>query len=124
MIQQQKQEKTYQMINNFIQYSQYLQVMREKILNWAKERNLLDASNRNKQFIKLIEEIGELAQGMAKNDIVQIIDSIGDVQVVLIILAELYNLDSDKCLESAYETIKNRKGKTVNGIFIKDESNT
>jgi NTP pyrophosphatase (non-canonical NTP hydrolase) len=98
--------------------------MREKILNWAKERNLLDASNRNKQFIKLIEEIGELAQGMAKNDIVQIIDSIGDVQVVLIILAELYNLDSDKCLESAYETIKNRKGKTVNGIFIKDESNT
>lgn len=98
--------------------------MREKILNWAKERNLLDASNRNKQFIKLIEEIGELAQGMAKNDIVQIIDSLGDVQVVLIILAELYNLDSDKCLESAYETIKNRKGKTVNGIFIKDESNT
>jgi NTP pyrophosphatase (non-canonical NTP hydrolase) len=98
--------------------------MREKILNWAKERNLLDASNKNKQFIKLIEEIGELAQGMAKNDIVQIIDSIGDVQVVLIILAELYNLDSDKCLESAYETIKNRKGKTVNGIFIKDESNT
>lgn len=98
--------------------------MRKKILNWAQERNLLDASNRNKQFIKLIEEIGELAQGMAKNDIVQIIDSIGDVQVVLIILAELYNLDSDKCLESAYETIKNRKGKTVNGIFIKDESNT
>lgn len=98
--------------------------MREKILNWAQERNLLDPLNRQKQFIKLIEEIGELAQGMAKNDIVQIIDSIGDVQVVLIILAELYNLDSDKCLESAYETIKNRKGKTVNGIFIKDESNT
>jgi NTP pyrophosphatase (non-canonical NTP hydrolase) len=98
--------------------------MKEKILNWAKERNLLDPLNRQKQFIKLIEEIGELAQGMAKNDIVQIIDSIGDVQVVLIILAELYNLDSDKCLESAYETIKNRKGKTVNGIFIKDESNT
>lgn len=98
--------------------------MREKILNWAKERNLLDASNRNKQFIKLIEEIGELAQGMAKNDIVQIIDSIGDVQVVLIILAELYNLDSDKCLESAYIQIKDRKGKTVNGIFIKDENNS
>ena len=98
--------------------------MKEKILNWAKERNLLDPLNRQKQFIKLIEEIGELAQGMAKNDIVQIIDSIGDVQVVLIILAELYNLDSDKCLESAYIQIKDRKGKTVNGIFIKDENNS
>lgn len=98
--------------------------MKEKILNWAKERNLLDPLNRQKQFIKLIEEVGELAQGIAKNDIVQIIDSIGDVQVVLIILAELYNLDSDKCLESAYIQIKDRKGKTINGIFIKDESNS
>jgi len=98
--------------------------MKEKILNWAKERNLLDPLNKQKQFIKLIEEVGELAQGIAKNDIVQIIDSIGDVQVVLIILAELYNLDSDKCLESAYIQIKDRKGKTVNGIFIKDESNS
>lgn len=98
--------------------------MKEKILNWAKERNLLDPLNRQKQFIKLIEEVGELAQGIAKNDIVQIIDSIGDVQVVLIILSALYDLDNDKCLEHAYEQIKNRTGKTVNGIFIKDESNS
>jgi NTP pyrophosphatase (non-canonical NTP hydrolase) len=98
--------------------------MKEQILNWANERNLLNPLNRDKQFIKLIEELGELAQGIAKNDIVQIIDSIGDVQVVLIILSELYNIDSDKCLEAAYETIKNRTGKTVNGIFIKDENNT
>ena len=98
--------------------------MKEKILNWAKERNLLDPLNRQKQFIKLIEEVGELAQGIAKNNIEQIIDSIGDVQVVLIILSALYDLDNDKCLESAYETIKNRTGKTVNGIFIKDESNS
>lgn len=98
--------------------------MKEKILNWAKERNLLNPLNKQKQFIKLIEEIGELAQGIAKNDIVQIIDSIGDVQVVLIILSALYDLDNEKCLESAYEIIKNRTGKTVNGIFIKDENNT
>jgi NTP pyrophosphatase (non-canonical NTP hydrolase) len=111
------------MTNNFIQYSQYLVVMKEKILNWAKDRNLLDPLNRQKQFIKLIEEIGELAQGMAKNDIVQIIDSIGDVQVVLIILAAQYDLDVDDCLNTAYLQIKDRKGKTVNGIFIKDESN-
>ena len=94
------------------------------IRQWAEERNLIAGSTVQAQFVKLIEEIGELAQGMAKNDIVQIIDSIGDVQVVLIILSALYDLDNEKCLESAYETIKNRTGKTVNGIFIKDENNT
>jgi hypothetical protein len=57
---------------------------------------------------------------MGKNDIVNIIDAIGDVQVVLIILAAQYDLDVDDCLNTAYLQIKDRKGKTVNGIFIKE----
>jgi NTP pyrophosphatase (non-canonical NTP hydrolase) len=98
--------------------------MKKEILNWAKERNLLEKSNSSKQFIKLVEELGELASAMGKNDIVNIIDAIGDVQVVLIILAAQYDLDVDDCLNTAYLQIKDRKGKTVNGIFIKDENNT
>ena len=94
--------------------------MKKEILNWAKERNLLEKSNSSKQFIKLIEELGELASAMGKNDIVNIIDAIGDVQVVLIILAAQYDLDVDDCLNTAYLQIKDRKGKTVNGIFIKE----
>jgi NTP pyrophosphatase (non-canonical NTP hydrolase) len=97
--------------------------MKKEILNWAKERNLLEKSNSSKQFIKLVEELGELASAMGKGDIVNIIDAIGDVQVVLIILAAQYDLDVDDCLNTAYLQIKDRKGKTVNGIFIKDESN-
>jgi len=57
---------------------------------------------------------------MGKNDIVNIIDAIGDVQVVLIILAAQYYLYVDDCLNTAYLQIKDRKGKTVNGIFIKE----
>jgi NTP pyrophosphatase (non-canonical NTP hydrolase) len=64
--------------------------------------------------------LGELASAMGKNDIVNIIDAIGDVQVVLIILAAQYDLDVDDCLNTAYLQIKDRKGKTVNGIFIKE----
>jgi len=94
--------------------------MKKEILNWAKERNLLEKSNSSKQFIKLVEELGELASAMGKNDIVNIIDAIGDVQVVLIILAAQYDLDVDDCLNTAYLQIKDRKGKTVNGIFIKE----
>ncbi len=93
--------------------------MKKEILNWAKERNLLEKSNSSKQFIKLVEELGELASAMGKDDIVNIIDAIGDIQVVLIILAAQYNLDVDDCLNTAYLQIKDRKGKTVNGIFIK-----
>jgi NTP pyrophosphatase (non-canonical NTP hydrolase) len=94
--------------------------MKKEILNWAKERNLLEKSNSSKQFIKLIEELGELASAMGKDDIVNIIDAIGDVQVVLIILAAQYDLDVDDCLNTAYLQIKDRKGKTINGIFIKE----
>jgi NTP pyrophosphatase (non-canonical NTP hydrolase) len=64
--------------------------------------------------------LGELASAMGKDDIVNIIDAIGDIQVVLIILAAQYNLDVDDCLNTAYLQIKDRKGKTVNGIFIKE----
>ena len=94
--------------------------MKELILNWARERNLLKHTNSNKQFIKLVEEVGELASGIATNDLIGIIDSIGDIQVVLIILAKQYDLDIDVCLEAAWHEIKDRKGITKNGIFIKE----
>lgn len=94
--------------------------MKENILTWAKERNLLKPENQTKQFIKLAEEVGELGAAILKNDIIKIIDGIGDIQVVLIILAKQYDLDIDHCLEAAWHEIKDRKGKTVNGTFIKE----
>ena len=94
--------------------------MKENIINWAKQRDLIKPENNYKQFTKLVEEVGELASGIAKNDLIKIIDSIGDIQVVLIILAKQYDLDVDVCLDAAWHEIKERKGKTVNGIFIKE----
>lgn len=93
---------------------------KEKVENWAKERDLLKPENVKTQLIKVMEELGELSKAILKNDIVQQIDGLGDVQVTLIILAKQLGLDYKACLDAAYKEISTRKGKTVNGTFIKN----
>ncbi|BDH62127.1 hypothetical protein MTP04_22570 [Lysinibacillus sp. PLM2] len=89
------------------------------ITEWATIKDL-DTAQPEKQMLKLVEEVGELAQGLAKGNLDQVVDSIGDVYVVLTILAMQMDLDIKDCIYQAYEEIKNRKGKTVNGVFIKE----
>ena len=91
-----------------------------KVLEWAKERGILIPDNATKQMLKLTEEVGELAGAIAKNNKEEQIDAIGDIQVVLIILSEQLGINYKEALESAYNVIKNRTGKTINGVFIKD----
>lgn len=92
----------------------------EKIIEWAKDRNL-DKADCKAQMLKLVEESGELAEGIAKDRPDQIKDSIGDVFVVLTILAEQLGLDLTDCVGLAYNEIKDRKGKMVNGVFVKEQ---
>jgi NTP pyrophosphatase (non-canonical NTP hydrolase) len=92
-----------------------------KIEQWAEDRNLVKGATPQSQMLKLTEEVGELAYGVARNNTVLITDAIGDCIVVLIILAYQYNIRLEACVEGAYEEIKDRKGKMSDGIFIKDE---
>jgi len=138
----------------------------QKVEAWAEERNLIKFENADKQYLKFLEETGELARALLKNDIDEIIDSNGDFCVCVIILAkqlgikletQLYesevcgvispydfvNLvspsyvaweffsiadavikshgyDLVECLEVAYNVISKRTGKTLNGVYIKD----
>ena len=94
--------------------------IKEKVLEWGEARNLLHNENALKQYSKLQEESNELLLSILNKDPYEQIDAIGDCAVVLIILANQLGHDFDKCLESAYDEIKNRTGKTVNGNFIKD----
>ena len=94
--------------------------IKEKVLQWAENRNLLHNENALKQYSKLQEESNELLIGILNKDPYEIIDALGDIQVVLIILANQLGFDIDECLESAYNEIKNRTGRTENGNFIKD----
>ncbi len=96
------------------------------ILDWAKERNLITQDSKNlrqqqlAQLAKSMSEFGELADAVAKEDLEGTIDALGDVLVTLIILSRLLNMDLISCLRTAYSEIKDRTGKTVNGVFIKD----
>ena len=94
--------------------------MRKGILEWAEPKGLLNPDFAPKQFIKLVEEVGELANAILKGNKAEQVDALGDIQVVLNILSEQLGFDLDECLKSAYEEIKNRTGKTINGTFIKD----
>jgi NTP pyrophosphatase (non-canonical NTP hydrolase) len=95
-------------------------LIERKVIEWANERGLIKEENATKQFIKLTEEVGELASALLKKDPYETIDAIGDIQVVLIILCEQLGVNYKQCLESAYNEIKERKGKLVDGTFIKD----
>ena len=95
-------------------------VMKDKVIEWAKERGLINPDNAPKQFMKLTEEIGELANAMLKKDPYETIDAIGDINIVLIILCEQLGLNMSECVNSAYEEIKNRKGVLKDGTFIKE----
>lgn len=87
---------------------------------WAEARNLIRGSNPDKQFTKLIEEVGELAEGIAKKRIDLVMDGIGDAIVVLTILAAQHEVNIEDCIAMAYDEIKDRRGKMIDGVFVKD----
>lgn len=73
------------------------------------------------QALKFHEEAGEVAKAVLKHDLAKIEDGIGDSIVTLVMLAEIYGMSIEDCLETAYNEIKGRKGKMVNGSFIKED---
>ena len=90
------------------------------IREWAKERGIYDKGNSHTQYIKLMEEAGELAKAILKNDEPEVIDAIGDMVVVLTNLAKLRGHNIEDCITSAYDVIKSRQGKMINGTFVKE----
>ena len=89
-----------------------------KIEQWHYDRNLIDGASDKDQVCKLIQEVGELSDNVCKQR--DVADDIGDCMVVLINIAVRNNLTLEHCLEVAYNDIKNRKGKMIDGIFVKE----
>ena len=157
-----------------------LQKLITNVQQWSIDRGL-DKADSKKQMLKLYEEFGELASGIAKGNKEVVKDSIGDVVVVLIILAQQQglekisdfniicnrlqesdlmpqasetiglislrvrrpkseveepivrlisylrtiakyeNLKFEDCLSQAWNEIKDRKGKLIDGVWVKEE---
>ena len=91
-----------------------------KVIEWARERGILENSSPKAQLTKTLEEVDELVEAIKNDDKEEVEDAIGDVIVTLIIQAELWGLSATECLETAYNVIAKRKGKIVDGIFVKD----
>ena len=91
-----------------------------RIKQWAADRNLIEGSTAFKQVRKLIEETEELAFALYENNVEETKDAIGDIQVVLAVMCAQLNIDIDECREIAWDQIKDRKGRMVDGVFVKE----
>lgn len=164
-----------------------MQKLIKNIEQWAEDRNLIKGSTPQKQFLKLMEEFGELCSGVSRNKPEVIKDSIGDCFVVMTIMnkqtvtnfdfkslelnlnrfpdklnvtmtkatarlasiceklnrpkgarfhleydfgyllfclmqfAKIHELDFLDCIQYAWDEIKDRKGKMIDGVFVKEE---
>ena len=94
--------------------------MFDLIRDWAEDKGIYDKGDQKTQYVKLMEEAGEVGRAILKTDLPEIKDGIGDMVVVLTNLAELSGLSIEECIESAYDTIAKRKGKMINGTFVKN----
>ena len=92
--------------------------MISKIVQWHYDRNLIDGSTDKDQVLKLLQELGELSDSVCKGNDVR--DDLGDMLGVMINIMERNGISMVDCLEKAWDDIKDRKGKMVDGIFVKE----
>jgi NTP pyrophosphatase (non-canonical NTP hydrolase) len=98
-------------------------VYADLIRQWAQDRNLIEGSDLKSQFVKLIEEAGELANAIGKKNDIEFADAIGDMFVVLTIMAAQNRMHIEDCIDGAWQEIKDRRGKMIDGIFHKEAEN-
>ncbi len=92
----------------------------DKVIEWGKDRNIIGGATPLSQQNKLEEEVAELRSALETNNGPEIVDAIGDSLVVLTLQAAQLGLRLEDCLASAYDVIKDRKGKMHNGVFVKE----
>ena len=93
----------------------------EKIEKWGEERNFYGegGADLKGQYVKLIEECGELAGNIARGKSIK--DDVGDCVVVLTHLARLSGTNILSCIEHSYKEIEHRRGMWKNGMYVKEQ---
>jgi len=93
------------------------------VIRWGEARGIVQNSTPAAQLEKTLEEIEELKEAIAANDIDAIKDAYGDILVTLIMGCATADIDLVSCLELAYKEIKDRKGYlNADGIFVKEKA--
>lgn len=100
------------------------------VIEWGETKGIFNSSSPLRQLDKTQEELDETREALVKltisnshepQAIDEVEDGIGDMLVTIILLAEMVGLNTERCLDSAYNVIKSRTGKMVNGQFVKDQ---
>ena len=91
----------------------------ERVEQWHEDRNLILGSTDKDQVLKLMQELGELSDSICKKK--YLTDDIGDMLVIMINICKRNFITLEDCLKTAYNDIKDRKGKMVDGVFVKEE---
>lgn len=98
------------------------QYLENEVAAWAHARGITQNSTPIAQFLKTVEETGEVARALAKNDQAQFEDGVGDVLVTLINVCTMRDTDLTTCLARAWDEIKDRKGfLNEYGVFVKED---
>ena len=97
-----------------------IELWQEAIWGWATDRNLIEGSTIEGQLGKLAEEMQELRDAIEKHDSRETQDAIGDMVVVLTVICEKLDLSLQRCMSAAFDEIKDRKGRMVDGQFVKE----
>ena len=95
-----------------------LQTLIQKVISWHHDRNLIKGSSDKDQTLKLLQELGELSDSVCKGKDIK--DDIGDMLVVMLNITSRNNVSLEECLAKAWEDIKDRKGRMIDGIFVKE----
>lgn len=116
------------------------------VLQWGEDKGIFAKSTPLRQLDKTQEELDETKEALQKlasltdqqilseklltddpdtldleeDALAEAKDGIGDMLVTIILLAKMVNVDTVDCLQSAYDVIKKRTGKMINGQFVKD----
>lgn len=106
-------------INSIIHNNKDAHCFIAQITDWHYDRQLIQNSTDQAQFLKLVSEVGELGDNIGKGKDIK--DDIGDITVVIINIAERNGLSFQECLEQAYGDIKDRRGyMSEAGVFVKE----
>ena len=92
-----------------------------RVIRWSEKRKIIPNSTPEAQMLKMVSEVGELADAINKGNMDDIQDAVGDTLVCLINVCALLDIDPVDCLQVAYDQIKHRKGTLLpNGVFVKE----
>jgi NTP pyrophosphatase (non-canonical NTP hydrolase) len=98
-----------------------IEKLEQAVIRWANDRDLYLYSTDVTRLKKMAEEFEELEEAVMNDQADDIILEAGDVLVTIINLLHPMGLDMETCLKAAYEKIKDRKGKMVDGTFQREK---